>query len=62
LLAEVEGLAGEGLSRRTVERFRGELRRIEARGHAAPPERDEARRAVEGLVVRTAADGEELRR
>ena len=37
-------------TRRTVERLRRELRRIEARDHNAPSERDEARRAIERLA------------
>jgi hypothetical protein len=37
-------------TRRTVERLRRELRRIEARDHDAPSERDDARRAIEQLA------------
>ena len=37
-------------TRRTLERLRRELRRIEARDHVAPRQRDEAQRAIERLA------------
>lgn len=44
-------------SRRTLERLRRELRRIEGRDHFAPKEREQARRAIEelGSAVEAAA-------
>lgn len=50
VIDEAEQLASEEhLSRRTVGRLRRELRRIEARDHFPPEERELARRAVERL-------------
>jgi ChrB-like protein len=49
LLAEVRDARREP-SRRTVERLRRDLRKIEGRDHFAPKEREQARRAVEGLI------------
>jgi hypothetical protein len=50
VLDEAEHLASDGgASRRTVERLRRELRRIEARDHFPPAESELARHAVERL-------------
>ena len=49
LLAEVRD-AGQEPSRRTVERLRRDLRKIEGRDHFAPKEREQARRAIERLA------------
>jgi len=49
LLSEAEAAQSEP-TRRTMERLRRELRRIEARDHHAPRERDEARLAIEQLA------------
>jgi Protein ChrB, N-terminal len=47
-------------TRRTAERLRRELHRVENRDHVAPRERDQARRAVERLVAAVyAADAKE---
>jgi len=62
LLDELERLADEPLTRRTVARLRRELHRIEARDHAAPPQREQARRAVELLAARLSVDAEEVAR
>jgi hypothetical protein len=62
LLAEMDRLGADPVSRRTVERLRRELHRIEARDHAGPPERERARRALERLSQRLAADPEGARR
>jgi hypothetical protein len=51
LLDEVNGVPSPP-ARRTVERLRRELHRIEARDRDAPSERDEARRAIERLADR----------
>jgi len=50
--AAVDG--GEVQRRRTLARLRRELRRIASRDHFPPPERDEARAAVERLAEQTA--------
>jgi hypothetical protein len=50
LLAEVRD-AREEPSRRTIERLRRDLRRIEVRDHFAPKEREHARRAIDRLVT-----------
>jgi Protein ChrB, N-terminal len=50
LLAEVSD-AREDPSRRTVERLRRDLRRIEVRDHFGPKEREQARRAIDRLVT-----------
>ena len=49
LLSEAKAAQSEP-TRRTVERLRRELHRIEARDHDAPKERDEARRTIERLA------------
>lgn len=63
VLDEAEQLAAEdGPNRRTAERLRRELRRIEARDHYPPKERERARRAVERLGTSLdAADEESVR-
>ncbi len=38
-------------TRRAVGRLRRELHKVESRDHVAPKERDEARRAIDGLVA-----------
>jgi hypothetical protein len=58
LLDEVRGLRSDTVSRRTIARLRRELHRIEVRDHIGPPEREEARRAVERLAA-SAADAAE---
>ena len=55
IAAEYQDLLDEAAAqleptRRTVERLRRQLRRIEARDHEAPKERDEARRTIERLA------------
>ena len=50
LLAEVRHAQGEP-SRRTVERLRRDLRRIEVRDHFAPKEREQARRMIDRLMT-----------
>ena len=63
VVEEAEQLASDGgASRRTVERLRRELRRIEARDHYPPEEREQARRAVERLAATLAATDEESTR
>ena len=56
--------ARDGASRRTVERLRRELRKIEARDHFAPKEREQARRAIDRLVsmIPTTTDEREVSR
>jgi hypothetical protein len=49
LLSEAVAAQSEP-TRRTLQRLRRELHRIEARDHGAPKERDEARRAIERLA------------
>lgn len=49
LLADTKAARSEPSSR-TVERLRRELRRVEARDHLVPKERERARRAVEALA------------
>lgn len=63
VLDEAEQVAADDVpSRRTVERLRREVRRIEARDHYPPKERERARRAVERLAdVLYAADEGSLR-
>jgi hypothetical protein len=61
LLEEVGSIARTGASRRTVERLRRELHRIEARDHAGPPERESARRAIDELASRMSAEPERAR-
>lgn len=60
VIDETEQLAaGGGASRRSLQRLRRELQRIEARDHYPPQEAEQARRAVErlaGVVDRTVAD------
>jgi hypothetical protein len=51
LLEEIADLGRDPPSRRTVERLRRELHRIEARDHVGPPGREQARRAVEALAA-----------
>jgi len=58
----VAQLADEPLTRRTVARLRRELHRIEARDHSAPPQREQARQAVEQLAAQVAVDAEEVAR
>jgi response regulator RpfG family c-di-GMP phosphodiesterase len=63
VVAEAEQLASDGAaSRRTVERLRRELRRIEARDHYPPEEREQARQAVERLAATLDATDEESTR
>jgi len=62
LLDAIDELGGDSPTRRTVERLRRELRRIEARDHAGPPEREQARRAVEALAATTAHEPEGVER
>ncbi len=62
LLAEAKASTFD-TTRRTVERLRRELHKIEARDHIAPREREQARRAIERLVaVVDAADAKEAAR
>jgi hypothetical protein len=56
LLEAIDDLAGDSPTRRTVERLRRELHRIEARDHTGPPEREQARRAVEALAATAARE------
>lgn len=60
LMDEIDALAGDAIGRRIVERLRRELRRIEARDHAGPPEREQARRAIEGLAAEVAVETDEV--
>lgn len=50
LLGEAEELMAEP-SRRAVERLRRDLRKVEARDHFSPKEREQARRTIERLVA-----------
>ena len=50
LLGEAEELMVEP-SRRAVERLRRDLRKVEARDHFSPKEREQARRTIERLVA-----------
>jgi hypothetical protein len=50
VVAEARMAQGEP-TRRTAERLRRELHRIEGRDHVGPRERDQARRAIERLVA-----------
>jgi hypothetical protein len=50
LLVEVSDARQEP-SRRTVERLRRDLHKIEGRDHFAPKEREQARRAIERLIA-----------
>lgn len=61
LLARVNGAQDEP-SRRTVERLRRELRKIEVRDHFAPKEREQARRAIDRLVTMVYATEEQALR
>ena len=58
LMDEIDALAGQAIGRRGVERLRRELRRIEARDHAGPPEREQARRAIEAVAAAVAVETE----
>jgi hypothetical protein len=49
-------------SRRTVERLRRELRKIEVRDHFASKEREQARRALDRLVTMVYATEEQAMR
>lgn len=63
VLDEAEQAAREDTAtRRTVERMRRELRRIAARDHFGPKDRDRARGAVDRLAVLLDADDEASRR
>jgi hypothetical protein len=62
LLDEVEALVEETVTRRTVARLRRALHRIEARDHASPPEREQARLSVERLTALVSSDDEGVRR
>jgi len=62
LLADARASKAE-VTRRTVERLRRELHKIEARDHVAPKEREQARRAIERLVAAVdAAEAKETAR
>ena len=61
LVAEARQARSEP-SRRTLERLRRELRRIEGRDHFAPKEREQARRAIEELGSELEAAAEEASR
>jgi len=63
VLEEADEVASQSVpARRTVQRLRRELRRIEARDHFPPKERQRARRAIERLTaMMDAADEESLR-
>ena len=50
LIAEAKGAEADP-SRRTIERLRRELHRVEGRDHFGPKEREQARRAVEHLAA-----------
>lgn len=55
VLAEAKAAQHDDLSRRTVERLRRELVKIETRDHFPPKEREQARRAVERLASKVEA-------
>jgi hypothetical protein len=58
LLAEIDALGDEPISRRTVDRLRREFHRIESRDYAGAPERERAGRALERLHGRLTRDSE----
>jgi len=62
LLDAIDELGGDSPTRRTVERLRRELHRIEARDHVGPPEREHARRAVEALAATAPREPEGVER
>lgn len=63
VLAEAESaVEADGATRRLVDRLRRELRRIEARDHASPAERERARRAVERLAASVEVEGLDVSR
>ena len=60
LLEEADEVAAQSVpARRTVQRLRRELRRIEARDHFPPKQRERARRAMDRLTAAMHAAAEE---
>jgi len=51
LLGELAALTADAVTPRTFGRLRRELHRIESRDHVGPPEREQARRAIEALAT-----------